>query len=307
MRTAISVALAALAMQSVLPAAAQTIDPRVLQQVQSQLGQGGTTSAPGALDRARDGGVDRTGAATTPPGQRLDTLEEQELRRAQARSALNRLYQASPVEREFRERLADPTLRQFGYDVFQSAQGASAGGLTGSVGGNYTLGIGDDVVVQFQGATNDSKTVRVDREGRIVVGTLPPIPAAGRSIDAVTRDLQAVTRRTLLGTDVYVSLGSVRAVTVFVGGEVDRPGQYNLTALSDISAALAQAGGIRRSGSLRSVRIVRAGGSQIVDLYGLLGIGAPPSVRLRDGDRIIVPVIGDTVAISGNVARPWHL
>ncbi len=304
MRTAISVALAVLAAQSVLPAAAQTIDPRVLQQLQGQLGSGPNTAAPSALDRARTSDDRGVSSAAQVPTPRVDTIEEQELRRAQARTALERLYRPSAVEREFRERLADPTLRQFGYDLFQSATGASSGGLTGSVGGNYTLGIGDDVVVQFQGATNDSKTVRVDREGRIVVGTLPPIPAAGRSIDAVTRDLQAVTRRTLLGTDVYVSLGSVRAVTVFVGGEVDRPGQYNLTALSDISAALAQAGGVRRSGSLRSVRIVRAGGSQIVDLYGLLGIGAPPSVRLRDGDRIIVPVIGDTVAISGNVARP---
>jgi protein involved in polysaccharide export with SLBB domain len=96
----------------------------------------------------------------------------------------------------------------------------------------------------------------------------------------------------------------VRAATVFVGGEVDRPGQYNLTALSDVSAALAQAGGVRRSGSLRNVRIVRGSSSINVDLYGLLGIGSPPSVRLRDGDRIIVPVIGDTVAVSGSVARP---
>jgi protein involved in polysaccharide export with SLBB domain len=61
---------------------------------------------------------------------------------------------------------------------------------------------------------------------------------------------------------------------------------------------------VRRSGSLRNVRIVRGGGSESVDLYGLLGIGTPPSLRLRDGDRIIVPVIGDTVAISGAVARP---
>ncbi|MEY2883101.1 MAG: hypothetical protein RL490_825 [Pseudomonadota bacterium] len=159
-------------------------------------------------------------------------------------------------------------------------------------------------MVQFQGATNDSKTVRVARDGQLIVGSLPPIPAAGRSLAAVRRDLQAATRRTMLGTDVYLSLGSVRAVTVFVGGEVDRPGQYNLTALSDISAALAQAGGVRRSGSLRNIRVVRGGSSISVDVYGLLGIGTPPALRLRDGDRVIVPVIGDTVAISGSVARP---
>lgn len=278
-------------------AGAQGIDPRTLQQLQGQLGVG--TQRTDQVDTARS----RADAGVEPPGIRLDTREEQELRRQQARAGLARLYQPSPIEREFRERLADPSLRQFGYDLFQSATGAS-GALTGSVGDDYVVGVGDEIVVQFQGATNESQTARVNRDGRLIVGALPPIPAAGRALGAIRRDLQAATRRTLLGTDVYLSLGSVRAVTIFVGGEVERPGQYNLTALSDISAALAQAGGVRRSGSLRTVRIVRGGSSITVDLYGLLGIGMPPAVRLRDGDRVIVPVIGDTVAVAGSVARP---
>ena len=284
------------------PLGAQSIDPRVLQQVQGQLGS--SANAGDAVDRARDQGDQRQPVAIgADRGNRIDTREEQELRRIEARAGIDRLYQPSPIEREFRDRLADPTLKQFGYDLFQSAS-STPGGLTGAVGDDYVIGVGDDVIVQFQGATNDSKTARVNRDGRLIVGALPPISAAGRSIAAVTRDLQAATRRTLLGTEVFISLGSVRAVTIFVGGEVDRPGQYNLTALSDVSSALAQAGGVRRSGSLRNVRIVRGGASISVDLYGLIGIGSPPSVRLRDGDRIIVPVIGDTVAISGSVSRP---
>ena len=305
--------LAALAVSLTLPLRAQSIDPKVLQQLQSQLGAGGTAAA-GQLDAAR--GVDRTntslgtgngsGDAGTALGAagRIDTIEEQELRRQQSRQQLDRLYAPSPVEREFRNRLSDPTLRQFGYDLLASAQRGSPGAVTGSVSDSYVIGVGDDLVVQFQGATNDSRTVRVDREGRIVVGALPPIYAAGRSLGAVRRELAAATRRTLLGTEVFVSLGSVHAITVFVGGEVDRPGQFNLTSLSDVGSALALAGGVRRSGSLRNVRIVRGGGGITVDLYGLVGIGAPPAVRLQDGDRIIVPVIGDTVAVAGAVARP---
>ncbi|WP_185965148.1 SLBB domain-containing protein [Glacieibacterium frigidum] len=286
---------------------AQSIDPRVLAQVQGQLGSGngasvlGPQSSASPLDRARDNAQGLR--ALEQQGIRIDTPEEQELRRIQSRAAIERLYRPSPVEREFRDRLSDPTLRQFGYELFQSVPG-SAGSLTGAVSDSYIIGPGDEIVIQFQGATNDSRTVRVDREGRLVVGTLPAVRAAGRSLGAVRNDLAAATRRTLLGTDVYVSLGTVRAATVFVGGEVERPGQFQLTSLADISAALAQAGGVRRTGSLRNVRVVRAGGSFTVDLYGLLGIGSPPSVSLRDGDRIIVPVIGDTVAIAGNVARP---
>ena len=57
-------------------------------------------------------------------------------------------------------------------------------------------------------------------------------------------DLAAETRRTLLATDAYVTVGEVRSVSVFVGGEVERPGQYSLTSLSDVGTALAQAGGV---------------------------------------------------------------
>ena len=297
---------AALAQALTIPATAQSIDPRVLSQLQGSLGAGGQSALGGSqLDRARE--VDQRPTASELAAQRtgrVDTPEEQELRRIQSRRQLDRLYRPSPVEREFRDRLSDPTLRQFGYELFQSAQGSS-GPLTGAVSDAYIIGPGDEVVVQFQGSTNDSRTVRVDREGRLVVGVVPPIQASGRSLGAVRNDLAAATRRTLQGTDVYVSLGNARAATVFVGGEVERPGQVSLTSLADISAALAQAGGVRRTGSLRNVRVVHAGGGvTVVDLYGLLGIGGPPAVRLRDGDRIIVPVIGDTVAIAGNVARP---
>ena len=236
-------------------------------------------NAGAAVDQARDASEGSPALPSAFDRSRIDTREEQELRRVEARASLARLYRPSPIEREYRERLADPTLKQFGYDLFQSATGTT-GALTGAVDDSYVVGVGDTVVVQFQGATNDSKTVRVSRDGQIVVGALPPIPAAGRSLAAVRRDLQAATRRTLLGTDVFVSLGAVRAVTVFVGGEVAQPGQYSLTSLSDVSSALAQAGGVRRSGSLRNVRIVRGGSTITVDLYGLLGIGAPPSVRL---------------------------
>jgi len=279
---------------------AQQIDPAILGRIQGQLGASSSPSQ--QLDQARNqNGQANVGVAPIGNG---STSEEVEVRRELSRRELNELYTPSAIEREYRERLADPRLRQFGYDLFRSTEGGS-GPLTGEVGGGYILGVGDELVVSFQGATNDSRTVRVDREGRLVVGQLRPVRAAGRSLAAVRSELAAETRRTLLGTDVYVSLGSVRAITVFVGGEVERPGQYQLTSLGDVATALARAGGIRRTGSLRSVRVVRAGGgTAVVDLYGLLGIGAPSSVRLQDGDRIVVPVIGNTAAITGGVARP---
>lgn len=292
--------LLAIGVLVVSPIAAQQLDPSVLGRIQGQLG--GSPSSSDQLDESREQS-DEFGSSAS--GQLpATTAEELEVRRQRSRAVLSRIYTPSAVELEYRQRLGDPTLRQFGYDLFRSTEGG-AGPVTGEVGGNYILGIGDELVVSFQGATSDSRTVRVDREGRLVVGQLRPVRAAGRSLSAVRSELAAETRRTLLGTDVYVSLGAVRAISVFVGGEVERPGQYRLTSLGDVATALSRAGGIRRNGSLRNVRVLRAGGGgATVDLYGLLGIGSPSGVRLQDGDRIVVPVLGSTVAISGGVARP---
>ena len=293
------------------PVLAQSIDPSTLQRLQGALGSGsgsgglsglGMTNSAGArLDASRESGDLSSDVQQTVPGM---TAEELELRRQRSRLQLQAFYTPSSIEREYRDRTGDPNLRQFGYDLFRSTEGSGGGQVTGEVGNGYVLGVGDEIVVSFQGATSNSYTTRVDREGRLVVGQLAPIRAAGRSLGSVRSDLAAQTRRTLLGTEVYVSLGSVRAISVFVGGEVERPGQYQLTSLGDVANALARAGGVRRSGSLRRIRVVRGGGSVTVDLYGLLGIGSPSPVRIQDGDRIIVPVIGETAAITGSVARP---
>ena len=165
------------------PGGAQSIDPRVLQQVQGQLSG---SNAGDAVDRSRAQGEQQQEGFSTDRAVRIDTREEQELRRAEARTSLSRLYRPSPIEREYRDRLADPTLRQFGYDLFQSASG-STGGLTGAVGDDFVVGIGDDVIVQFQGATNDSKTVRISRDGRLVVGALPPMATVSPMTGTMTR------------------------------------------------------------------------------------------------------------------------
>lgn len=292
--------LAITILSTATPLQAQAIDPSVLQRLQRDLGSS-VPNRSDALDQSRE-----TNQASEPRSRLLEagqTREEIEARRRQASLIAAEYYTPSRIEAEYRQRTGDKELRQFGYDLFQSTQ-ALSGPVTGELGDNYILGIGDEVVVNFQGATNDSRTVRVNREGQIIVGDLPPVRAAGRSLGSVRNQLADQTRQTMLGTNVYVSVGSVRAITVFVGGEVNRPGQHSLTSLADVASALARAEGVRPTGSLRRVRVVRGSQTISVDLYGLLGIGTPTAVRLQDGDRVIVPAIGDTVAITGGVTRP---
>src|SRR5690606_16487141 len=101
-------------------------------------------------------------------------------------------------------------------------------------------------------------------------------------------------------------MGRLRTIQVWVLGEVHRPGQYTIGSLANVLHALAEAGGSTESGSLRNVQVVRDGTAvATVDLYDFLITGQlGVDLRLRDGDTIVVPVVGPQAGVAGEVRRP---
>ncbi len=208
----------------------------------------------------------------------------------------------SPVESFFAARLNTP-LRQFGYDSFRNAGAANATGMGfGAVPEDYVIGRDDELTLTFRGRARHSVTVRVTREGLLILPEMQPIPAAGRSLRELRADLEARVARELVGSEVFVSIGQLRQVAVFVGGEVNRPGMVVLSPLSTVLDALMAAGGPRRTGSLRAIRV----GSRTVDLYPVISGdgGNQPDLRILEGDRVVVPPVGAVAAIGGEVSRP---
>ena len=109
----------------------------------------------------------------------------------------------------------------------------------------------------------------------------------------------------MLETEVFVSLGAVCSVSVLVVGGVVRPGVHQLTGLSTVIDGLVAAGGVKKTGSLRDIRVVRGDTTYRLDAYDLLFTGRfKRDVRVFEGDRIVVPPIGATVAVAGRVKRP---
>ena len=208
----------------------------------------------------------------------------------------------SAIEEDYSER-ANEELEQFGYEVFTAI--APQDVVTGAISDVYRLGIGDEIVATFIGQTERTVRTRVDREGRVILPEMQPISAAGRSFGDFRRDLEAQTRSSFLGTEVFVSIGALRSVSIMVTGEVSYPGVYNLTGLSTLFDALVYAGGIEKTGSLRAIKVIRGDTIFWLDIYDLLFTGfVDRDVTVVDGDRIVVPTLGPTVAVAGNVKRP---
>jgi len=209
----------------------------------------------------------------------------------------------SRLEQIMSQRAGVP-LRQIGYDQLGIGRAVTVP-QTGAVQDDYILGAGDEVVVSLRGQENNDIRIAIDRNGQAVLPRLSPIPATGRSVGSFRQDVEAAVRRAYVATNAFVSVGRVRQISVLVSGEVNNPGQRLVTGLSSVVDALLLSGGVRKTGSLRSVRIERGGRAINVDLYSVLTSGGnTAAMRLADGDRIVVPLLGRTVAVSGLVRQP---
>jgi protein involved in polysaccharide export with SLBB domain len=208
----------------------------------------------------------------------------------------------SPIERLMSARAGVP-IRQFGYDVFGRGTPVVVR-QSGSLGEDYVLGEGDEIVLTLHGQQNSSFRTKIDRDGRAVLPSLPAIPAAGRTFGEFKGDLEAAARQAMTGTEAIVSVGTVRQISVRVTGEVNSPGLVSVSGLATALDALSLSGGIKNTGSLRAVEIVRGGKVTRLDLYSLLSAqGAGTDVGLAEGDRIVVPLQTSAIAIVGQVKR----
>jgi polysaccharide export outer membrane protein len=210
----------------------------------------------------------------------------------------------SRLETDYSHR-AGTVLQQYGYDTFRNFRPSNGNLQAGAVADDYTLGIGDQIVITLRGQVSRSITTRIDREGRIVIPNLPPIPAAGRSFGDMREALENQVSQTYAGTQVFVSLGAIRQIDIAVLGEVNTPGVFQLGGFATALDALARAGGVKKTGTLRNILITHNNGStETLDLYALFNGGRNENLSLQDGDRIVVRPVGPTVAVAGEVDRP---
>ncbi|MCF8496107.1 MAG: SLBB domain-containing protein [Alphaproteobacteria bacterium] len=206
-------------------------------------------------------------------------------------------------------------LGQFGYDLFGmpnkdfqkrlDSLSANASNLpSGAIQDSFVLGTGDELDVVFSGQRTDRERCRIDGQGFLLIKDFPPIPAAGRTMGQVRVSVEEVAQN-IHNTRAYVSLSAVRQIGVLVAGHVGRPGKQTMTVFHTILDALMAAGGIQKTGSLRQIKLVREGRTRVIDIYDLLlSAEADIDLTLKDGDRIIVPAIGPTVAVTGEVNTP---
>jgi protein involved in polysaccharide export with SLBB domain len=211
--------------------------------------------------------------------------------------------QPSRLEQIFSAR-AGVALSLFGYDQLGVGRPVTLPQM-GGVQDSYILGPGDETIVTLRGQENSEYRVIVDRDGRVALPRLNPIEAAGRSLGEFREQVAEAVRRAFPSTQSYVTIGRLREISVLVAGEVGSPGVRTLTGLSTPLDAVLVSGGIKKTGSLRDVRLIRQGRSIPIDFYSVLATGGSSrAITLADGDHIFVPPLTKVVAAAGWFRRP---
>jgi protein involved in polysaccharide export with SLBB domain len=198
-------------------------------------------------------------------------------------------------------------LRRFGSDAFLIGTGnANQLPMDMPAGPDYVLGPGDALSVNMWGAQSSSLKRVIDRQGQIQLPEVGTIPIDGMTITQAQSAIQKALDTQFHGQHVEISLGRLRTVRVYVVGDVQRPGAFDVSSLSTPLSALYEAGGPTSRGSLRILRQYR-GGKLVrqIDLYDFLLRGVRSNDdRLLPGDTILVPPVGAQVTVEGAVRRP---
>ena len=203
----------------------------------------------------------------------------------------------------------------FGHDIFRNASLSFEPNMNTATPEDYKLGPGDEVIIEIWGYNEASIRQTISPEGKINISQVGPVQLGGLTIKEATAKIKKSLRSKYASiggdrpnSEVSVTLGNIRTVQVNVMGEASVPGTYRLSSFSTVFTALYRAGGVTATGSLRAIKVIRAG-EQIgtVDVYGYLFEGKSESdIRLQDGDIIIIPPYVKLVQVDGGVKRPMY-
>ena len=135
---------------------------------------------------------------------------------------------------------------------------------------SYRLYPGDQVDVSVLSAPELNRTLTVQPDGRISMPLVPPIMAADRSTTEIEQALASAYSSQLLRPEISVSVKQASALKVFIAGEVDKPGVYDMPGDIDALQAVVMAGGFKVSAKRDKVIIIRR------------AVGGAPMVRTAD-------------------------
>lgn len=202
--------------------------------------------------------------------------------------------------------------KYFGYEIFLNNPFAQKDYLVGNIDEGYIIAPGDVLRMVVFGDNAMQIEAKVDLNGNITIPNFGVFLAAGNNFGTLKNRLKIYLGKYFSGlltapqrTFLDVSLTQIRPVAITVLGEASTPGPHLVNGLATVLNALYAAGGIKTSGSLRSIKVYR--NNQLIkeiDLYDYITSGKLDSdIRLANNDIIFVSPRISSVSFNGTVKQ----
>jgi polysaccharide export outer membrane protein len=161
--------------------------------------------------------------------------------------------------------------------------------------GRYRLTPGDVLEFTFPFVPELNQTVTVQPDGYITLKEIDDVRVQGRTVTQVKTDVTAAYAPFVREPAVTVALKEFEKPYFVAGGEIEKPGRYELRGATTVTQALAMAGGPRRGARTSHVTLYRRLPDNTVDvkrinvsrMYARRDVSEDP--LLRPGDTIVVP------------------
>ena len=230
----------------------------------------------------------------------VHTYDEFDPEFMEMRGVLDEMYPDS-IELLIQERMEKSKKKIFGRDIFNNRLLSFEPNMNIATPSNYVVGPGDEVNIDIWGASQNTFSQEVSPDGTITIEGYGPIQLGGLTVAKANQRLKSLLGSRYSLSNIRLTVGQTRTISVNVMGEVKVPGTYTLSAFASVFHALYMAGGISDVGTLRNIKVYRNGKLlSNVDIYDYILNGKMQgNVRLEDGDVIVVGPYDCLVDITG--------
>jgi polysaccharide biosynthesis/export protein len=196
----------------------------------------------------------------------------------------------------------------YGMNLFRSGVVASISELS-TPPLDYPIGVSDQIIVSMWNGAEATLDYTVARDGSIFPASIGKIYVQGLTFANVRSMLmQRFKAYVPASTNMTISIGQPRSISVNVAGEVNRQGPVTVSAFTNAFNVIALAGGPSDLANIREILIKRNGRViDELDVYKYLTTGDfGKHIYLDNNDFVIVQTVEKKVKAEGKFKRPMY-
>ena len=174
------------------------------------------------------------------------------------------------------------------------AAGASSAPVVAALPPGYVIGADDVLSIVYWREKDMSAEVTVRPDGKVALPLINDLHAAGLSPEAFRDRVIEAARRFVEDPNPTVMVKEINSRRVFITGQVEKPGPYQLNHSVTVLQLIAMAGGLKEFARGKNISVIRTeGGEPVVHHFNYQEALGRRNLRLnielKPGDTVLVP------------------